>query len=251
MSAARAATTRWVPPLQAAAFPAVAGSASTGSCRRFASQARASKTKSTKEKGGKSSEASDAELPPAEGGSEGLPAGKDLKSTLAHHVESFRRELTRIRGATASPSMLDNVTVECYGERQPLKEVAQVALKTPLMLLVSPFDSALVDAVSDAIRDADLGLNPSIDGNSVRVPVPKTSKETREANVKLIGKMAEVAKTRVRRTRGDALDAAKKQEGVSEDDIRRESKEVEEATAAATAEVAKLAEKKKLEVESG
>lgn len=179
-----------------------------------------------------------------------VPDGKDLKSSLARHVEHTKRELLKIRGATTNPNMLDNVAVDVYGERQQLKEIAQVALKNPLLLVVSPFDSAMVDAISDAIRDADMGLNPSVDGNAVRVPVPKTSKETREANVKLISKIAEQAKTRIRRSRGDALDKAKKQEGISEDDVRRDTKVVEEQVAAATAEVAKLAEKKKLEVEA-
>lgn len=108
----------------------------------------------------------------------------------------------------------------------------------------------LVHTVSDAIRDADLNLNPSVDGNSVRVPVPKSSKETREATVKLISKIAEQGKTRIRRVRQSALDELKKAAGVSEDDTRRASKDIEDAVAAATKEVAAAADKKKLEIEA-
>jgi ribosome recycling factor len=132
--------------------------------------------------------------------------------------------------------MLDHVRVEAYGEMQSLTGVAQIALKSPILLVVSPFDSAvrrcsavstyqdngqmnlwssvqLGPAIADAIRDAELNLNPSVDGNIVRVPVPKASKETKEATVKLISKIAENAKTRIRRVRQAAMDKLKKADG--------------------------------------
>jgi ribosome recycling factor len=114
--------------------------------------------------------------------------------------------------------------------------------------LISPLQ--LAPSIADAIRDADLNLNPSVDGNNVKVPVPKSSKETREATVKLISKIAEQAKTRIRRVRQSALDDAKKATGVSEDDVRRETASIDEHIAAATKEVAAAADKKKLEVEA-
>lgn len=109
----------------------------------------------------------------------------------------------------------------------------------------------LAPAIADAIRDADLNLNPIVEGNSLRVPVPKSSKETREATVKLISKIAEAAKTRVRRVRQAAMDKLKKaSDTVSQDVVYREMKDVQAATNAASEEIAKLAEKKKLEVEA-
>lgn len=181
---------------------------------------------------------------------EGLPEGKDLKSMLSRHIEYCRRELAKVRGATANPAMLDHITLEVYGENQVLTAVAQIMLKGPQLLTVNPFDPAIASDIANAIRDADLGLNPNVDGNIVKVPVPKSSKESREANVKLISKIAEGAKTRIRRARQAALEKAKKVEGISEDDIRRDTKIIEEQIQTATAEVAKLAEKKKLEVEA-
>jgi len=181
---------------------------------------------------------------------EGLPEGKDLKSMLSRHTEYCRRELAKVRGATANPAMLDHISLEVYGETQVLTAVAQIMLKGPQLLVVNPFDPAIASDIEKAIRDADLGLNPSHDGQIIKVPVPKSSKESREANVKLISKIAEAAKTRIRRARQAALEKAKKVEGISEDEIRRETKVIEEQVQAATAEVAKLAEKKKLEVEA-
>ena len=109
----------------------------------------------------------------------------------------------------------------------------------------------LSEAIADAIRDADLNLNPQTEGSLVRVPVPKASKETKEATVKLVSKIAEGAKNRVRRVRQAAMEKLTKAEGVSTDDTFREMKEIEALTKAAQEQVAALADKKKLEVESG
>ena len=146
--------------------------------------------------------------------------------------------------------MLDGVLVEAYGERQPLSAVAQVALRSAQLLVVSPFDAALAPAVADAIRDADLNLNPSVDGGAVRVPVPRSSKETREATARLASKAAESAKVRARRLRQAALDRLRKQAGVSEDDVRRETKVVEEQVSAAVALIQAIADKKRVEIEA-
>ena len=175
--------------------------------------------------------------------------GKDFPSQLARQVDFCKRELAKLRGSTATPNMLDAVTVTAYGETQQLKDLAQVALKGPLLLVVSPFDSALLDTIAEAIRDAELGLNPQAEGNMLRVPVPRASKETREAAAKLVAGVAEQAKTRVRRVRAAELGRLKEQTGVSEDDVKRDSKAVEDAVAAAVAEIGKLAAAKKLLVE--
>jgi ribosome recycling factor len=194
-----------------------------------------------------------AELDEIAGGDDGpggAAGGKgDLKTVLARQVDYAKRELAKLRGATANPNMLDGVMVEAYGERQALPALAQITLRNPQLILVAPFDGALATAVADAIRDADLNLNPSVDGDAVRVPVPRASKETREQTVKVVSKIAEAAKTRIRRARQAALERLRKQEGVSEDDIRRETKTVDEEVAKATAEVAKAADKKRVEVE--
>jgi ribosome recycling factor len=177
---------------------------------------------------------------------------KSLPATLARQVAALRRELDRIRGATPSAAMLDGVRVPAYGEQKALAELAQVVLRPPATLLVSPFDAALAGAIAEAIRAADLGLNPQDEGPGapLRVPIPKASKESREAAVKLVSRAAEQAKVRVRRVRAGALAELKKASaGLSEDDARREAEAVEKQAAAATAEVAKLAEAKRVQLE--
>ena len=219
---------------------------------------REAKTKAkSKEKPAKSGPPSGGAAPEVEGGVGGDGdvedtnlGAKDLPSMLGRAVEYARREFTKVRGSAVNAAMLDHILVDAYGEMQPLKDVAQVALKGATTLVVNPFDGALAEAVANAVRDADLGLNPTVDGNLVRVMLPKASKETREAAVKLVSKIAEHAKTRARRARAAELEKIKKT-ALPEDDARRDSKAVDEAVTAATAEIAKLAEAKKLEVERG
>lgn len=186
-------------------------------------------------------------------GADDADGGKDksLPATLARHVEYARRELGKLRGAAVSPALLDHVSVDAYGERTPLSEVAQISLKgAGGALVVHPFDAALVDAIVEAIRDADVGVTPTAEGDLVRVAVPKPSKETREAAVKLVSKIAEAAKTRVRRARAAELDKLKKA-ALPPDDAARESKAIEERVAGATQDIAKLADSKRVEIEKG
>jgi len=122
---------------------------------------------------------------------------------------------------------------------------------TPSPTSSPPPPVQVLNNIAQAIRASKLNLNPVDEGRTLRVPLPKSTKETREVNVKLISKIAEAAKTRIRRTRQSAMDALKKAgEGVSQDAVFREMKEVQAATNAATEEVAKLAEQKKLEAEA-
>jgi ribosome recycling factor len=184
--------------------------------------------------------------------SEGEASAKDksLSGSLARQVAYARRELERIRGSTPSAGMLDGVVVPAYGESKALQELAQVVLRGPSTLVVSPFDASLAGAISEAIVAADLGLNPVDEGSgTLRVPIPKASKETREAAVKLVSRIAEQAKVRVRRVRAGALGDLKKQAGLPEDELRVAQEAVEKQAAAATAEVAKMAEAKRVQLE--
>jgi len=177
-------------------------------------------------------------------------AASELASAASRTVAHAARELSRLRGGAASPSMLDGVVVAAYGERQPLSSLAQVTLKTPTLFVLSPFDAALAPAVGAAVRDAGLGLNPVVEAAVVRVPVPPPSRETREANLKLVAKIAEAAKAAIRRQRQAALDALKKAgAGASSDDLFRQTKQVQDVANKVTDEVTKLADKKRAEIE--
>lgn len=145
-------------------------------------------------------------------------------------VENTKREFSGIRSGKATTSLLDIVRVDAYGSSVPLNQVAMVAAPEARLLTVQPFDKSLSSAIEKAIREADLGLNPSSQGNLVRVPLPALSEERRRELVKVVHKLAEEGRIAVRHARTDALSRIKKLEKVSEDDKARAEKEVQKVT---------------------
>jgi ribosome recycling factor len=145
-------------------------------------------------------------------------------------VENTKREFSGIRSGKATTSLLDIVRVDAYGSSVPLNQVAMVAAPEPRLLTVQPFDKALSSAIEKAIREADLGLNPSTQGNLIRVPLPALSEERRKELVKVVHKLAEEGRIAVRHARTDALSRIKKLEKVPEDDKTRGEKEVQKVT---------------------
>jgi ribosome recycling factor len=145
-------------------------------------------------------------------------------------VENTKREFSGIRSGKATTSLLDIVRVNAYGSSVPLNQVAMVAAPEPRLLTVQPFDKSMSSAIEKAIRDADLGLNPSSQGNLVRVPLPALSEERRKELVKVVHKLAEEGRIAVRHARTDALSRIKKLEKVPEDDKTRAEKEVQKLT---------------------
>ena len=145
-------------------------------------------------------------------------------------VENTKREFSGIRSGKATTSLLDIVRVDAYGSSVPLNQVAMVAAPEPRLLTVQPFDKSLSSAIEKAIREADLGLNPSTQGNLIRVPLPALSEERRKELVKVVHKLAEEGRIAVRHARTDALSRIKKLEKVPEDDKTRAEKEVQKVT---------------------
>jgi ribosome recycling factor len=149
---------------------------------------------------------------------------------MAKAVDSTRRELSTIRSGKASTSLLDLVRVEAYGSHVPLNQVAMVAAPEPRLLTVQPFDKGLTQAIDKAIREGDLGLNPSTQGNLIRIPLPPLSEERRRDLVKVVHKLAEEGRVAVRHGRTDTLTKIKKLEHISEDDKTRAEKDVQKLT---------------------
>ena len=142
-------------------------------------------------------------------------------------IDALKRELSGIRSGKATTSLLDTVRVEAYGSQVPLNQVAMVAAPEPRLLTVQPFDKGLTQVIEKAIRDGDLGLNPSSQGNLIRVPLPPLSEERRRDLVKVVHKLAEEGRVAVRHARSDVLQKVKKLEHISEDDKTRAEKDVQ------------------------
>jgi ribosome recycling factor len=152
---------------------------------------------------------------------------KKMDDALAH----FNSEMSKLRTGRAHPSMLDSVSVEVYGSRMPLNQVANVTVPEATMILITPYDANNIQAISGAIRaDQGLGLNPSDDGRVVRVPIPAMTEERRKQVVKQGSEKVEESKIALRNIRQDAIKEVKKlkdDKAISEDDQKRHEKDIE------------------------
>ncbi|HEX2197425.1 MAG TPA: ribosome recycling factor [Burkholderiales bacterium] len=177
----------------------------------------------------------------------------ELKKTtdqkMDKSVQAFKADLAKVRTGRAHTGILDHVMVDYYGSPTPLNQVAKVTLLDSRTIGVTPFEKKMAQAVEKAIRDADLGLNPASQGETVRVPMPALTEERRKELIKVVRHEAENARVAVRNLRRDAnthlKDALKKKE-VSENDERAAQNEVQKMTDRHIADIDRLlAEKEK------
>lgn len=175
----------------------------------------------------------------------------DLKSRMQKSIASLREELAGLRTGRASASLLEPVTVEAYGSRMPLNQVATVTVPEPRMLSVQVWDRQMANAVEKAIRDSGLGLNPMGEGQVIRVPLPELNEERRRDLTKVARNYAEAARVAVRHIRRDGVDLLKKAEkdgDMSQDDARVQSDLVQKATDAAVSEIDHVVSSKEQEI---
>ncbi len=153
---------------------------------------------------------------------------QDAEKTLSH----IRQDIASLRTGRAAVQMLDPVTVEAYGSRMKLVELATVSAPDPTMILVSPWDKSLLDAIARGITVADLNVNPVIDGAIVRISIPPLTEEKRKEMVKRLHQKIEAGRVLFRNLRTDTkqeLESQKGEAGVSEDDIKQDLQDLEQA----------------------
>jgi ribosome recycling factor len=153
----------------------------------------------------------------------------ESRAAMDKAVESSRREFTSIRTGKASSTLLDTVRVDAYGQSMPINQLASVAAPEPRLLTVTPWDKGQIQAIEKAIRDSDLGLNPSTQGGLIRVPLPQLNEQRRKDLVKVVHKMAEEGRIAVRHARTEGRDKLKKLDKVSEDDVKAAERELQKA----------------------
>lgn len=155
------------------------------------------------------------------------PILKDCRSAMEKAVEAVKREFSSVRSTKASPSMLDQVKVEMYGQLMSMNQTANVSAPEPRLLVVTPFDKGQIKAVEKAIRESNLGLDPAVQGNIIRVPLPSMNEQRRKDLVKVVHKYAEDGRIAVRHARTAARDQLKKLDGVSEDAVKTAEKDLQ------------------------
>ncbi len=166
-------------------------------------------------------------------------------------VKALRKEMSKVRTGRASTSLLDDVMVEYYGMPTPLSQVATLSTPEARLITVQPWEKNLIPEIEKALFKADIGLTPSSDGQLIRLPVPALTEERRRDMVKIIKRMAEDAKISVRNARRDAnenLKMLEKEKEITEDDLKRSEKDVQQLTDEFVATIDSVVENKEQEV---
>ena len=176
---------------------------------------------------------------------------QETEDAMKKAVESFKRDLSKVRTGRANLALFDDVRVEYYGSPTPLNQVATMDVADARLVTVKPWEKNMIPVIEKAIRVAGLGLNPVADSELVRVPIPPLTQERRKDLAKQIGKMAEAARVAVRAARRDGNDMikdAEKEKEISEDQSKLGQKKIQEITNKYVAQVGDIAANKEKEI---
>lgn len=175
----------------------------------------------------------------------------DLRANMEKAIEGLRRDLLRVRTGRANLAILDGIRAEYYGTLSPLSQVASLQIADARLIVIKPWERAMCQVIERAVRQSDLGLNPSSDGELVRVPIPPLTEERRRELVRSVKRTAEDAKVTLRTHRRDSNELLKEllDDGdLSEDNHARSEKKVQELTDQYCAKVDEIVGKKEKEI---
>ena len=158
---------------------------------------------------------------------------KDLKKRMESSSQSAKSEISGIRAGRASPGMLDSIKVEAYGQKMSINQIGNITTPDPRTINVEVWDASNVSLVDKSLRESNLGINPIIEGNLIRLPLPQLTEERRDEFLKLIGKIVESAKVAIRNIRRDGIEKVKsseKEKNISQDESKRFQNDIESMT---------------------
>jgi ribosome recycling factor len=166
-------------------------------------------------------------------------------------VSVLKRDLSSMKAGRANPSILDRLEAEYYGTPTPLNQLANISAPEPRVLLIQPYDKTSVKAIEKSILTSDLGLNPSNDGSVIRLVIPELTEETRKnivKNVKKAGEEAKVAVRAIRRDANDKVKTLKKDNEITEDEVKKSEEDIQKKTDSFIKEIDKILEEKEKEI---
>jgi ribosome recycling factor len=175
----------------------------------------------------------------------------DAGDRMTKSVEATRHQFASVRAGRAHPSLLDRLNVDYYGAQTPLKQLATISAPEPRLLTISPYDKSAIKAIEKSVRESDLGLNPSNDGNVVRLMIPELTEERRRDLVKMVRHIAEEGRIGIRNVRRDVMHDLRELKGegeVGQDDERRAEQELQKLTDAHVADVDNALKAKEQEI---
>ena len=173
---------------------------------------------------------------------------KKIEEKMSLSYKNLEKEFSGLRAGRANTNMLEPVVVEVYGSKTQLSHIATITVPEARMLSVQVWDKSNVKSVEKAIHESGLGLNPQVDGNNIRVPVPAPTEERRKEMAKMMGKFAETAKVAVRSHRQDAMNAVKKDKELNERDVQSLQKKIQELTDTYVDKISELTTRKEKEI---
>jgi len=157
----------------------------------------------------------------------------DISNRMDSSISSLKMEMSGIRAGRASPSMLDTIKVDVYGSKMPINQIGNITTPEPRLINIDIWDQGNVSAVEKAIRESDLGINPSIEGTLIRLPLPQLTEERKLEYIKLAKKIGEASKVAIRNIRRDGIEQFKKLEKdkeIGEDESKKLQSDIEEIT---------------------
>lgn len=178
---------------------------------------------------------------------------KDADRKMGKTIESLKRELASMKAGRANPAILDRIEAEYYGKMTPINQMGNISVPEARMLVIQPWDKNALKAIEKAILKSDLGINPSNDGEVIRLVIPELTEETRRELVKKIKRSGENSKVAIRSVRRDGNDKfkeLKKENDISEDEIKKAEAEIQNKTDRFIKDIDDIVEKKEREVMS-
>ena len=176
---------------------------------------------------------------------------EQLDQKMISAVKHLDREFSAIRTSRANPSMLDNIFADAYGSKTPLNQLGNISIKDSSTITIQVWDTSIIKNIENSILESDLGVNPQIDGQIIRIPIPKLSEERREELTKVAAKYAENSKVVIRNLRRDFIDSQKelkKNSEISEDDLKKILNEVQKLTDSSIEKIDELLKVKKEDI---
>jgi ribosome recycling factor len=175
----------------------------------------------------------------------------DASTRMGKTIEALRKDLASVRTGRATPTLVDNIKVDYYGTPTPLKQMATISAPEARLLVIQPWDNTTIGEIKKAILKSELGLNPSSDGNVIRLAIPPLSEERRRELVKAVHKKAEEGRIALRNIRRDALEmlrALEKEKEISQDEQKRAQERLQEITDSFIEKAGELAQAKEAEL---
>ena len=175
----------------------------------------------------------------------------DVDQRMDRTLEAFRRDLGQLRTGRATPSLIENLSVDYYGSATPLKQIASISAPDARAIMVQPWDRGSLREIEKSLQRSDMGFNPSNDGNVITVPIPPLTNERRQEMVKLLRRKAEDGKVSLRNVRRDGLETLRKMErdkAISQDENRRAQDQLQKVTDGHTKQIDETASAKEAEI---